>query len=459
MTGFAVRIAKVGSYSDEEHLRQCVRGFLGESRELLRPLLAAGASGLAVVKPNWVQEGHERAPDVWEPVISHPSVVMCVVEELARRMGWRGTICICDAPHTYANFDAIVSRGDLRNRLVELQNQWPSMNFELLDLRREVWARNDGVVVERRSNTEDPRGYYRFDLAEDSLFFGHAGEGRYYGADYDRNPVNRHHRGVLHEYLLAGTPIQCHLFVNIPKLKTHKKTGITCSLKNLVGINGDKNWLPHHTEGCPRNSGDEFPDSKLAHRIERSLKKVGHRVARSLPVAGPWAYRQMRNAGRRVFGGSDAVVRNGNWYGNDTCWRMVLDLNRVLLYGGPDGSGLRANATKPCLIIVDGIIGGEGDGPLCPEPVRSGVLLLGSDPALVDAVGAKVMGFNPQDLPLVRHAFDEHRWPITTDSLDEITVWDERCGESVKIAEIPPAVEGGFRPHFAWAERGNQSDW
>ena len=34
-------------------------------------------------------------------------------------------------------------------------------------------------------NEEDPRGYVRLDLGRDSLFYGFAGEGRYYGADYD----------------------------------------------------------------------------------------------------------------------------------------------------------------------------------------------------------------------------------------------------------------------------------
>ena len=41
------------------------------------------------------------------------------------------------------------------------------------------------VVVDRRANEEDPRGYVRLDLGRDSLFYGFAGEGRYYGADYD----------------------------------------------------------------------------------------------------------------------------------------------------------------------------------------------------------------------------------------------------------------------------------
>ena len=30
------------------------------------------------------------------------------------------------------------------------------------------------------------------------------------------------------------------LVVNVPKLKVHKKAGITCCLKNLIGINGNK---------------------------------------------------------------------------------------------------------------------------------------------------------------------------------------------------------------------------
>jgi len=72
------------------------------------------------------------------------------------------------------------------------------------------------------------------------------------GADYVTSVVNRHHSGGRHACLSSGSAIRADVCVNLPKLKTHKKAGITCSLKNLVGINGDKNWLPHHTEGDPR---------------------------------------------------------------------------------------------------------------------------------------------------------------------------------------------------------------
>ena len=115
----------------------------------------------------------------------------------------------------------------------------------------------------------------------------------------------------------------------------------------------------------------------------------------AVPGLGTWLYRKMRNAGKVALGDSETVIRNGNWAGNDTCWRMALDLNRSLLYGNPDGSLREAGKAKHYLAIVDGIIGGQGNGPLCPDPVGSNVLIAGTDPAAVDAVAARLMGFDP----------------------------------------------------------------
>jgi uncharacterized protein DUF362 len=242
----------------------------------------------------------------------------------------------------------------------------------------------------------------------------------------------------------------CDLFVNVPKLKTHKKTGMTCCLKNLVGINGDKNWLPHHTESGPARGGDEFPDDATSRQVESYLKKAGLRLALAVPGLGTWVYRKARKAGQRVLGDSETVVRNGNWQGNDTCWRMALDLNRALLYGDSDGSWRESGAVKRYLTLVDGIVGGEGNGPLCPDPVASGVLLAGRNPAVVDAVAARLMGFDPRALPIVAQAFCGHRWPIADRGLDTIVVADGRTGVEVHLDDIEPAVAGGFRPHFGW---------
>lgn len=63
-----------------------------------------------VIKPNWVQEAHEYRPEVWEPVITHPALLAALLDTTAERMGGEGTISLCDAPHTYANFTAILAQ-------------------------------------------------------------------------------------------------------------------------------------------------------------------------------------------------------------------------------------------------------------------------------------------------------------------------------------------------------------
>lgn len=443
-------VFQVSGYDDEPSLRRIAETMLRAESGLGELWRVPDPQRLVVVKPNWVQEAHEHQPDVWEPVITHPSVVLAVVEEVAELMQGQGTLCVCDAPHTYADFETIVARGQLKERLQEVRSRWPQLRLELLDLRREIWIRKEEVVVERRANPHDPRGYVQLNLGRESLFWNHRGEGQYYGADYDSRVVNQHHQGDVHEYLLAGTPIACDLFVNLPKLKTHKKTGITCCLKNLVGINGDKNWLPHHTEAGSQWCGDEFPRERMTQRIERRMKRAGRHLMATLPFVGNWLYRRMRSTGKRLLGDSETVIRNGNWHGNDTCWRMALDLNRALLYGNLDGTWREAFAPKHYLALVDGITGGEGNGPLCPDPVASRVILAGTNPAVVDAVACRLMGFDPRRVPIVRQAFEPHRWPIANASLDEIAVFDDRLGRTISLDEVPPAIPGGFKPHFGW---------
>ena len=443
-------VAPVEGYDDRRGVMRFVANSLEADPETAAMLRAADPDRLVVVKPNWIQESHEHRPDVWEPVITHPRILLAIVETLATYMDGRGTICICDAPHAYADFSAITARGSFSTEIGTLRRRWPSLRIELIDLRRETWLRQDEVVVERRPEPDDPRGYVRLDLARDGLLYAHQGEGSYYGADYASTVVNRHHQGVVQEYMLAGSPIACDLFVNVPKLKTHKKTGITCALKNLVGINGDKNWLPHHAEGTPGCGGDEFPSPSFGRRLESYLKRAGQRAALAVPGLGTWTYRKVRKVGKFVLGDSETVVRNGNWSGNDTCWRMALDLNRCLLYGNRDGTWREYGARKRYLSIMDGVLGGEGNGPLCPEAVRAGVLVSAVNPAVLDAVAARLMGFPLDALPIVTRAFDDHRWPIADRRIEDIIIDDGRVGRSVTLRDLETAVPGGFKPHFGW---------
>jgi uncharacterized protein (DUF362 family) len=349
-----------------------------------------------VLKPNFIRQSHASRPDEWEQIITHGAVIAAVAERV-KEAG--GQITICDAPQTDSDFEAICDRTGLR---------W--LGAEILDLRREAWRTENGVIVERRKLPEDPRGYALVDLGAKSCFAGKPG--RFYGADYDTDFTAQHHSNGRHEYLLSRTAMDADVFINLPKLKTHKKTGLTASLKNLVGINGDKNYLPHFCLGTPDEGGDEFPDSSVRNKVQSKLVNA--------LKGGPWWTPTVKKVGAKIFGDTGSVVRSGNWHGNDTTWRMVLDLN-LAFFAKP----------RRYLSIVDGIVAGEGNGPMECDAKPCGVLVAGESPVAVDFVCAELMGFDWQKVPVVR--------------------------EGMRVFGISPAeieaVRGErfrFKPHFGW---------
>jgi hypothetical protein len=295
----------------------------------------------------------------------------------------------------------------------------------------------------------DPHGAIAFNLGSASLFYGHKGEGKFYGADYDSLVVNEHHHGDRQEYLVCATPVLCDVFINLPKLKTHKKTGVTLSLKNLVGINADKNWLPHHTDGAPSSGGDQFPNLSFKQKLEQVAVRNVRKMALSLPVLGPKIAQYLRKAGTKAFGGGDSVIRSGNWYGNDTTWRMVLDLNRCLLYGNPDGT-LRTSNPKRYYTIIDGIVGMEGAGPMQGDPVESNVVIAGSDPVAADMVAARVMGFDWRKIPVIREAFNLKEYPITFASPEDVFVESNVSEWTGSFLDVESREFLNFEPHFGW---------
>jgi hypothetical protein len=99
------------------------------------------------------------------------------------------------------------------------------------------------------------------------------------------------------------------LVVNLPKLKTHKKTGVTLALKNLVGINGDKNWLPHHSQGSVEKGGDEYPGDGVVDRGRSfAVERARRWLQRGRAVGLMRLVRRLEFAVR-----GDAFIRAGNW--------------------------------------------------------------------------------------------------------------------------------------------------
>jgi len=236
------------------------------------------------------------------------------------------------------------------------------VELQIIDLREDEWINEGDVTVSRKKLVGDPKGSTEVNLVSDlSEFHNHIKSKRgYYGADYNIKEVNKAHDGYNNLYRVSRSIIEANVFINIPKLKTHKKAGITCCLKNLVGINTYKNYLPHHSEGGPEDLGDQFPTNKIKTKIEGPVMAfIKQYVIQNTMMAR--IFKPFKRWSKNIFGDTNNTIRSGNWYGNDTVWRMILDLNKVLFYANYDGTIREDNwiNTKNYIGIVDAILAGD----------------------------------------------------------------------------------------------------
>jgi uncharacterized protein (DUF362 family) len=381
-----------------------------------------------VLKPNFIRHWNpageidpERASV--ESVITHGAVLRAAADYAFLAAGSEGSVILAEAPQHDCDFERIRELAGI-DALVEFYDEHLGRELEVIDLRREAVTYRDAVIVERRSLPGDPRGYRLIDLGWRSSF---AGSGldpqRFRGSDYDPGPTTTHHANERNEYLLSETVLSADLVVNLPKLKTHKKTGVTLALKNIVGINGDKNMLPHHCVGSTDEGGDEYPGSGWIDKARSRATEFARLLLKQ--DTGTALVRWVRRFEDAVRG-SD-FIRSGNWHGNRTTWRMCIDLNRCLYYSDADGEQFDApGPIRKVLTIMDGVIAGEGDGPLSPMNVPLGVVVAATDPVALDLVALRLMGFDERNFPKVCQ-------PIRD---DDLRITDVRDPRDVTVFEI-----------------------
>jgi uncharacterized protein (DUF362 family) len=402
------------------------------------------------IKPNMIAHGHRLRPDEWDYVITHGSVLRAVVHHVAIALNGRGIITLGDAPQTDSHWNLIVERMGL-DTLVRDTRERHGIEVRLVDLRDEFWVEENGIYTDRVQLAGDPAGSCIFDLAARSYFAEFdAARPTYYGAFYDVEETNRQHSNGRHAYAVSRSPIDADVFINVPKLKTHKKCALTVNLKSLVGINANKNWLPHYRVGSPQEGGDQFERARVSAKLENSLVL---RVKKRLLAGSPWIKalaRRGKKIAYRIFGDTEEVVRSGNWHGNDTVWRMCLDLNRILLYGNPDGTLRDATRPKRFLSVVDGIIAMEGNGPVAGTRKPVGIIAAGTDPVSVDRVCAKLMGFDPEKIALIARAYDPIDPPLTPCPPDAVTVSSNQPDWNTPLHHWPRTAALDFAPHFGW---------
>ena len=353
------------------------------------------------IKPNFVTDRHPLGTPGLEATVTHPSLLRAVIDYAHIAAGPEGKITVVDGPLDMADFDNITQTLGARSMLDDLR-QNKGLAVPLHDLRRwkTYWVDTD---VRRFDLPGDPLGYVNCDLSTDSELLrgldpALVGAYRSTASYFEERRIGSWHDLEHNVYSFSKTVMEADVFINIPKMKTHKKAGVTLSLKNIVGVTDAKDTLPHHRVGRPCRGGDEVPDeASLAMRlksylIDRVISSPNglavYKVIRPI-------YSQMRKRG--VYGRPGQRDR-GEWFGNDTIWRTTLDLNKVLLYGDAQGN-LHDTPRRRFFSLVDGIVAGEGNGPLNPSPANCGCLVAGDDPVAVDQVCMRVMGFDWRRIP------------------------------------------------------------
>lgn len=409
----------------ESAVRHLLAAHLATSPD--RPLSGAlpDEGGTVVVKPNMVRHFNPRSS--LDAVVTSPLVVRAVIAIAAQAVGPEGRVVVADSPQNDCDFNHLLSSAGWS----ELR-RWATQacpGLEILDMRPEQVEMTDGVITRRKRLPGDPRGEADVDLGDASAFTGsgHRPE-RLRGSDYDPSVTRSSHCDGRHSYSLCRTFLEADLLVVVPKVKTHKKVGLSLAMKNLVGLVGEKNGLPHHTAGFPGRGGDEYPRPSARVVVRQwAIERARPLLARGRFTRSFRALRRLENATL-----PEVVARSGNWWGNDTAWRMALDLVTALRRE-------RRDRGLPTLFVYDGLVVGEGDGPLSPEPLPWGLLAGCSDPVAGDLAVTRELGLDPA------------RFPILTEALER-AVWSPASGHIPVVHLTPPRPHRTPRLHPGWRD-------
>jgi uncharacterized protein (DUF362 family) len=408
---------------------------------------------MVLVKPNLVRDRHIAGGDVIS-VLTHASVIRPILDYVSIALKGEGRIIVGDTQVIDAIFDKTLAVSQI-DALIDWYTPQASVPVECHDFRTHHSAKVMGVGDWGRAELMgDPRGYAFVDVGEQSTYVGIPPETLRIAIAPPKN-MYKHHSNGHHEYRFPKTVLASDVIIGVPKMKTHRRTGITLALKIFMGLPGWKDTLAHFRLGSPEEGGDQYIHPSLRKRIYTKVQDwMWNTPIAPLKVF----YAAVRKAIMRtkVIKPYKDTLIEGKWYGNDTVWRTLLDIHRAAVYADKDGN-LCQEPQRKLFFVLDGIIGGEKSGPTQPDPFPAGVLMAGHNPAALDAATATLLGFDIDRIPLIAKALEK------SDTIQEapgytrshLTVTDS---EGIwTLDEFAQRYNLHFEPHPHWKghiERG-----
>jgi uncharacterized protein (DUF362 family) len=150
---------------------------------------------------------------------------------------------------------------------------------------------------------------------------------------------------------------------------------------------GDMKWVRHRPRARMRALDHIFPEG-----ISIPDYFIGKNIVH-LPTVKCHIYTTTTGAMKNAFGG---LLNTRRHYTHSWIHETLVDLLAIQREIHP---GLFA--------IMDGTTAGNGPGPRTMYPVVKNVMLASSDQVAIDAVSARLMGFDPMSIPYIRMAHED----------------------------------------------------
>jgi uncharacterized protein (DUF362 family) len=381
--------------------------------ELVRP------GDRVVIKPNWVM--HEnRGSGTLNALVTHPSIVRALLDYVYIALGKEGTVVVGDAPLQSCDINMLWETQDWL-AIPRFYDTHSNLKVVLEDWRLEVYHRDSKLTFRKELRQADDR-FIVVDLGQDSLLepVAHDYE-NFRVTNYDPAALRKHHHPGRHEYCVSRRILEADVILNAAKLKTHRKAGMTGCLKNFVGINGHKSFLPHHRRGAASQGHDEYPSPNVLKSARTSIEELRD-------VASSRSSQVLLSVLHKipdlilVFGDR---ISEGSWFGNDTLWRTILDLNRIALYADRDGQ-IATSPQRRIFCVLDAVVAGEGEGPLEPSDLHSRSVLAGINPLVIDTAAARFVGLSVDEIPQLKRGFELSVLPLFDGNVSEILIQSDQ---------------------------------
>lgn len=389
-----------------------------------------------LIKPNMVLDGNQMQ-DNMDCLVTNPSLVKAVIDYVLIALKGTGKIIVGDAPVQSCNFSYLTDRVGY-DSLIQYYNGKGYHNIFLQDFRDYTSAYVHGVLKETSKKSNG-----KIVQIDDESVFSNINPNelkRLRITNYPSNSLNKYHHGQQHSYCIAPALLEADVVINMPKPKTHRKAGVTGALKNMVGTVADKTCLPHHTVGSISEHGDEYQERSFFKAL--AAKSLDLRNdANKIFLKRFYGYRALLFSVFNHFV-SGNNINEGSWYGNDTIWRTIYDLNKIVVNADKEGNIQQAHQRK-MITIADMIVAGEKEGPLEPSAKYVGSIIVGTNPVCVDKVICSRMGFDWRKIPSIVKSQELFGNECQVFNGEKLTSLENLTKSSVNSI-------GKFRPSSGW---------